>query len=85
MDGDTDDISIKGGKADQKPNINRISKKYSVPWSTLQDRISGCVTHGMKLVPRPYLTAEKEKSLTKHFIDAANLRYGKTRKNGRKC
>jgi len=51
MDGDTDDISIKGGKAEQKPNINRILKKYNVPWSTLQDHISGRVTHGTK--PRP--------------------------------
>jgi len=74
-------LSIEGGKAEQKkPNISRISKKYNVPRSTLQDRISGHVIHGTKPGPRSHLTAEDEKSLATHLIDAANLGYGKTRK-----
>jgi len=67
-------------KQSKKPNINRIPKKYNVPRSTLQDRISGLVTHGTKPGPRPYLTAEEEKSLTTHLIDAAKLGYEKTSK-----
>jgi len=67
-------------KQSKKPNINRISKKYNVHRSPLQDRISGCVTHGTKPKPWPYLTAEEEKSLTTHLIDVAKLGYGKTRK-----
>jgi len=69
--------ALKEAKQSKKLYINRISKKYNVPRSTLQDRISSCVTHGTK--PRP-LTAEEEKSLTTHLIDAAKLGYGKTRK-----
>jgi len=46
----------------------------------LQDRISDCVTLGTKPGPRPYLTAEEEKFLTTHLIDAAKLGCGKTRK-----
>jgi len=76
----TEDISIEGDKAEQKTNINRISKKYNVPRSTMQNRISGCVTHDTKPGPQPYLTAEEEKSLTTHLIDAAKLGYRKTRK-----
>jgi len=72
--------ALKEAKQIKKPNINRISKKYNVTRSTLQDRINGRVVHGTKPGPRPYLTAEEEKSLTTHLIDAANLGYGKTRK-----
>jgi len=43
--------ALKEAKQSKKPNINRISKKYVVPRSTLQDCISGRVTHGTK--PKP--------------------------------
>jgi len=70
---------LKEAKQSKKP---RISKKYmyNVPQSTLQDHVSGHVTHGTKPGPRPYLTAEEEKSLTTHLIDAAKLGFGKTMK-----
>jgi len=72
--------ALKEAKQSKKPNMNRISKKYNVPRSTLQDHISGRATHGTKPEPRPYLTAEEETSLTTHLIDAAKLGYGKTSK-----
>jgi len=72
--------TMKEAKQSKKPNINRISKRYNVLRSTLQDFISGHVTHGTNPWPWPYLTAEEEKSLTTHFIDAAKLGFGKTRK-----
>jgi len=77
-DRDTDDISIEGGKAEQK---NPTSTKYQKSTrSTLQDCISDRVTHGTKPGSQPYLTAEEEKSLTTHLINAAKLGYGKTSK-----
>jgi len=74
MDGDTDDISIEGGKAEQKSQHQQNIEKYNVPKSTLQDRISGHVTYKTKPRPWPYLTAEEGKSLT---TEAAKLGYGK--------
>jgi len=45
MDGDTGEISIEGGKAEQKTqhqqNIEKVQRTYR---STLQDRISVCYT-----------------------------------------
>jgi len=43
--------ALKQAKQSKKPNINRISKKYNIPTSTLQDRISGHVMHGTKPGP----------------------------------
>jgi len=77
-----EDISIEGDKAEQKkPTSTEYQKSTTyVPRSTLQNHISGCVTHDTKPGPQPYLTAEEEKSLTIHFINAAKLGYRKTRK-----
>jgi len=68
--------ALKEAKQNKKPNINRISKKYNVPRSTLQGHISGRVTHGTKPGPQSYLTAKEEKSLTTHLFDAAKLENG---------
>jgi len=65
MDRDTDDVS---SKAEQKNQHQQSIKKYYIRRSTLQDRISGRVTHGTKPGPRPYLTAEEEESLTTHLL-----------------
>jgi len=43
MDGDTDEISIEGGKVEQKTQHQQNFKKSTR--STFQDRISGRVTH----------------------------------------
>ena len=51
--------------------------KHGVPRSTLNDRLSGRVTHGTKPGPKPYLTTA-EKELAEHLIEAASLGYGKT-------
>jgi len=59
MDRDTDDISIEGGEVEQKTqhqqNIEKVLRS-----STLQNHISGHVTHGTKPGPQPYLTARGE-------------------------
>jgi len=59
--------ALKEAKQSKKPNINKISKKYNIPRSTLKDRISDRVTHGTKPGSRPYLTAEEEKSFNHTF------------------
>jgi len=41
MDGDTNDISIEGGKAEQKTQHQQNIEKHNVPRSTLQD----CIIH----------------------------------------
>jgi len=82
MDRDTDDISIEGDKAEQKTqhphNIEKVQCTYVGPHCRIV--ICGHVAHGTKPGPRPYLTAEEEKSLTTHLIDAAKLGCGKARK-----
>jgi len=50
--------SIEGGKQSKNPQNQQDIEKSAM--SALQDRISGCVTHGTKPSPRPYLTAEEE-------------------------
>ena len=42
--------AVKGGET-----ILRAARTYGVPRSTLQDRVHGKVTHGVKPGPTPYL------------------------------
>ena len=60
--------------------VNRVAALYGVPRTTLKDRLSGSVTHGVNPGPRPYLDSKEEKNLSEHLIEAAKLGYGKTRK-----
>ena len=55
--------------------------RHGVPRSTLKDRLSGRVVHGTKPGPKPYLTATEEEELTGHLINAANMGFGKTRRD----
>ena len=59
---------------------NKAAKLYGVPPSTLKDRLSGRVVHGVKPGPRPYLTTKEEKELTDHLV-SAKVGYGKTRRD----
>jgi len=61
-------------------SANAAAKKHGVPPSTLKDRLSGRVVHGSKPGPKPYLSAAEEEELTGHLMDAANIGYGKTRR-----
>ena len=60
--------------------INRAALEYSVPWTTLKDRLSGRVVHGTKMGAKPYLTHEEEQDLVESLINCAKMGYGKTRK-----
>ena len=57
---------------------NKSARLYGVPPSTLKDRLSGRVVHGVKPGPRPYLTTKEEKELTDHLVLSAKVGYGKT-------
>ena len=50
-----------------------------MPPSTLKDRLSGRVVHGVKPGPVRYLRLTKEGELASHLIESARLGYGKTK------
>lgn len=60
---------------------NRAADTYGVPRSTLKDRISGRVVHGVNPGPKPYLTEDEERDLADHLLKAAEIGYGKTRRD----
>ena len=60
---------------------NKAADLHGVPRSTLKDRLSGRVKHGTKPGPKPYLSAEEEAELTSHLLQAADLGFGKTRRD----
>ena len=58
---------------------NRSADTHGVPRSTLKDRLSGRVVHGVKPGPIPYLSANEERELAYHLLQASAIGYGKTR------
>ena len=61
-------------------SINRSAKLFGVPLSTLKDRLSGRVVHGVKPGPVPYLSPEEEDEVVDYVLDACAIGYGKTRR-----
>ena len=59
-------------------SANKAADLHGVPQSTLKDRLSGCVAHGVKPGPRPYLIAEEEAELSSHLLQASDIGLGKT-------
>ena len=57
---------------------NKPARLHGVPPSTLNDRFSGCVVHGINPGPRLYLTVQEEKELSDHLVLSAKVGYGKT-------
>ena len=58
----------------------RAADLHRVPRSTLKDRLSGRVKHGVKPGPRSYLSAEEESDLSKYLLEVVSFGYGKTRR-----
>jgi len=58
---------------------NMAAAMHGVPPSTLKDRLSGCVKHGDKPVPKPNLNSEEEEELVTQLLKASSLGYYKTR------
>jgi hypothetical protein len=60
---------------------NRAADINGIPRSTLKDRLSGRVVHGTNPGPVPYLTKDEETELANHLLMAAEIGYGKTRRD----
>ena len=60
--------------------INRAAMECGVPRTTLKDRISGRVEHGVNPGPVAYLNKEEERELGVFLKKCASIGYGKTRK-----
>ena len=62
-------------------SATQAARNHGVPKTTLLDRISGRVIHGVKPGPRPYLSPGEERDLGQFLKDCAKVGYGKTRKD----
>ena len=54
-----------------KLGVNRAADQYTVPRSTLKDRLSG--RHGNRSGPELYLSFEEERELANHLIKYAEI------------
>ena len=61
-------------------SISRATREHGIPRTTLQDRISGKVQHGIRPGPKPYLNKSEEGNLVNFLEVVAEVGYGKTRK-----
>ena len=66
---------------EQGSSVTRASRNFGVPRSTLHDRVSGRVVHGMKPGPKPYLDDTEELELSGYLKHCAKVGYGKTRRD----
>ena len=69
--------SIKNGTC---RSVKRACEEYDVPRTTLQDRLTGRVQHGVRPGPKPYLNQGEEKDLVNFLEVTSSIGYGKTRK-----
>ena len=60
-------------------SISGAAREYSVPRTTLQDRVHGKVIHGTKPGPKRYLNEVEEKKLSEFLVETAALGYGRSR------
>ena len=62
-------------------SVRRAALKYGIPKSTLDDRVTGKVIHGVKSGPHPYLSLSEEEELVSFFLGCAAVGYPRTRKD----
>ena len=60
--------------------INKAASVFEVPPTTLKDRLSGRVKHGVNPGPIPYLSKVEEVELTSFLIQSSGIGYGKTKR-----
>ncbi len=65
---------------EQGDSVRRAAIKYSVPRSTLHDRISGKVSMGATSGPERYLNDDEEEELVRFLSGCAKIGYGKSKK-----
>ena len=61
--------------------VVQATTDHGVPKTTLKDRLSGRVTHGIHPGPRPYLDKTEEIDLSQFIKRCSSIGYGKTRKD----
>ena len=61
--------------------MSKAARDHDVPKTTLDDCVSGRVTHGTKPGPRLYLTSEEEQEIGTYLMHCAKVGYGKTRRD----
>ena len=61
-------------------SVRKAALDYGVPKSTLRDRVSGRVSHGVLSGPARYLSEEEEDELVRFLLGCASVGYPKTRK-----
>ena len=59
---------------------NKAASVFEVPPTTLKDRLSGRVKHGVNPGPIPYLSKVEEAELTSFLIQSSGIGYGKTKR-----
>lgn len=59
--------------------ISRAAREHGVPKTSLYNRITGKVVHGVKPGPKCYLTTEEETQLAEFAIETAAVGCGKSR------
>ena len=65
---------------DGQCKIKEAAREYDVPRTTLQDRLSGRVVHGIKPGPKLYLNKAEQSELAEFLEVTSSVGYGKTRK-----
>ena len=66
---------------DRISGVNQAATDHGVPKTTLKDRLSGRVIHGINPGPRPYLNKTEELELSQFLKKCSSIGYGKTRKD----
>ena len=69
--------AVKSGRM----GTNRAALEYAVPRTTLKDRLTGRVIHGVKMGAKPYLSNQEEQELVEFLLNCAKMGYGKTRRD----
>ena len=54
-------------------SVTRAARHFGVPRSTLYDRVSGCVVHGVKPGPKPYLDDTEELEMSSYLKHCAKV------------
>lgn len=64
---------------DGEMGVNKASREYGVPTTTLRDRISERITHGTPMGAKTYLNQQEEETLKDFLLTASSIGFGKTR------
>ena len=60
-------------------SVAKAARKHKVPTTTLKDRVSGNVVHGVRPGPEPYLNHDEEAKLANYITECTSAGYKNTR------